>query len=141
MTIKTFVDTNILVYSVDRHNPRKQRQARHLLAQLGREHAGVISTQVLQEFYVAAVKKLGIAPLNAKAMLDALAFFETVIVDVVQIRNAIDCSILNRLSFWDSLIIASAERARCSRIWSEDFNHGQVLCGVTAVNPFVEMSA
>lgn len=138
MTIKTFVDTNVLVYSIDRHNPRKQRQARALLAQLEHEHTGVISTQVLQEFYVASVKKLGVDPLKAKAMLEALTFFETVIVDIVQIRNAVDCSILNRLSFWDGLIIASAERARCSRLWSEDFNHGQTLCGVTVVNPFAE---
>ncbi|MBI2440216.1 MAG: PIN domain-containing protein [Lentisphaerae bacterium] len=137
LTIKTFIDTNMLVYSIDRHNPRKQRQARILLTQLERERTGVISTQVMQEFYVAAVKKLNVEPLNAKAMLEALTFFEIVIVDIGQIRNAIDCSILNRISFWDSLIIASAERSRCFRVWSEDFNHGQILRGVTIVNPFI----
>lgn len=137
MIPKTFLDTNIIVYSVDRHEPRKRDKARSLLARLESDHAGVVSTQVLQEFYVTAVKKLGVPPLDAKAMMEALTCFELVVVGLDQIRHAADCSILNRISFWDGLIIASAEAARCTRVWSEDLSSGQTLRGVTVINPFL----
>ena len=51
------------------------------------------------------------------------------------IKEAIDCSIINRLSFWDALIIAAAESAKCERLWTEDLNHGQIVRGVRIENP------
>ena len=51
------------------------------------------------------------------------------------LREAIDCSIINRLSFWDALIVVSAESARCEILWTEDLNHGQVIRGVHIENP------
>ena len=136
MNGKTFIDTNVFLYSVDGRDPRKQRRAREVLRKLLSENGGVISTQVLQEFYVAATRKLGIAPLVAKSLLEPFSALEVVTVDMDLIREAIDCSILNQISFWEGLIVVSAEKARCARVWTEDLNTGQAIRGVRIENPF-----
>jgi predicted nucleic acid-binding protein len=97
----------------------------------------VISTQVMQEFYVAATRKLGVPPLAAKGVLKTFSVFDTVQVSPAIIQDAVDCSILNQLSFWDSLILAAAASAGCSTVLSEDMNPGQVVLGVKVQNPFV----
>jgi len=89
----------------------------------------------MQEFYVTTVKKLGADPLLIKDILHAYERFETVIITPDSIRDAIDCSIINRLSFWDALIVVAAESARCEKLWSEDLNDGQVIRGVQIENP------
>lgn len=132
---KVFIDTNILVYSLDRFDPIKQKKCRSLLKTLADDFQGVISTQVTQEFYVTTVKKLGADPLLIKDILHAYERFETVIITPDTIRDAIDCSIINRLSFWDALIVVAAESARCEKLWSEDLNDGQVIRGVQIENP------
>ncbi len=96
----------------------------------------MISTQVLQEFYVVAVRKLGIDPIMGKNLIHAMRHYETVVVDEALIEEAVDCSILNRLSFWDALVIVSAEKAHCQFLWTEDLNHGQIIRGVKIENPF-----
>jgi predicted nucleic acid-binding protein len=134
---KVFLDTNLLVYALDKADPVKQTRARSLLQSLQRDDLyGVISTQILQEFYVVSTKKLRLDPLLAKSILHTFANFETVLVSPELIGQAIDCSILNRLSFWDALVVVSAESACCEKIWSEDLNHGQTIRGVTIENPF-----
>ena len=99
------------------------------------ENSGVISTQVLQEFYVAATAKLGADPLLVKDILRSLERLETVVVSPMLIKEAIDCSLINRLSFWDALIVVTAESAHCEILWTEDLNHGQVIRGVRIENP------
>ena len=136
MNGKTFIDTNVLVYSVDRHSPEKQRRAREILRTIEREGGGVISTQVVQEFYVTATRKLGIDPFEAKGLLEPLSALEIVTADIALIKEAVDCSILNRISFWDALIVISAEKARCARLLTEDMNAGQTIRGVRIENPF-----
>ena len=133
---KIFIDTNILVYCIDHHDPAKQKASRLLLQTLGNDHSGVISTQVMQEFFVVGTKKLAADPLLVKDILHSFENFETVIVTPEIIKEAIDCSIINRLSFWDALIVATAESAKCERIWTEDLNHGQVIRGVKIENPY-----
>ena len=96
---------------------------------------GVISTQAMQEFYVAATKKLGADPLVVKDILNSLERFETVNIMPAIIKEAIDCGIINRLSFWDALIVAAAESANCGKIWSDDLNDGQIIRGVRIENP------
>ena len=96
----------------------------------------MISTQILQEFFVAATRKIGVPPLAAKGVLKTLAVFETVQVSPALIQDAIDCSILNQVPFWDSLILAAAASAGCSRVLSEDLNPAQVILGVRVQNPF-----
>lgn len=133
---KSFLDTNILIYTADHRNKRKRDTARNLVKDIVRNGNGVISTQVMQEFYVAATKKLSIRALQAKKLLHGWENFEVVMVSPVMIRDAIDCSILNQLSFWDALIVMAAEKARCDLLYSEDLNHDQVINGVKIQNPF-----
>ena len=137
---KIFVDTNILIYAADAAEPGKQRKSQALLRSLCDERIGVISTQIMQEFYVIAVRKLGIDPILAKSLIHALQKYETVVVDAALIEEAVDCSILNRLSFWDALIVASAEKANCQFLWTEDLHHGQVIRGVKIENPFLDLT-
>ena len=132
---KVFVDTNVLVYSMDKFDPGKKSRCRRLLASLTGELRGVISTQVMQEFFVAVTRKLGVDVLLAKDILHSFEHFEVVIVTPDMIKDAVDCSVINRLSFWDALIVVAAESARCERIWTEDLNHGQIIRGVRIDNP------
>lgn len=136
MTSKKFLDTNILVYAVDRHDKTKQLKSRNLLKSLAEENLGVLSTQVLQEFFVTLTKKLGVDPLAAKDILSSFEHFEVVTVNAQLINEAIDISIINIISFWDSLIMAAAKSANCDEVLTEDLNHGQIIKGVRVVNPF-----
>ena len=132
---KVFIDTNILVYAMDAFDTAKQKRCRDLLRSLNSDVRGVISTQVMQEFYVTVTKKLGADPLVVKDLLNAFERFDTVIVTPEIVKDAIDCSILNRLSLWDALIVVAAESARCEKIWTEDLNDGQIIRGVRVENP------
>lgn len=137
MMSKIFIDTNILVYSMDRHAPEKRENCRSLLKKVVREFTGVISTQVMQEFYVAGTQKLKAYPLTVKDILHAMQRFEVVIITPEIIKEAIDCSIIARISFWDALIVTAAENARCEKLWSEDLNNGQIIRGVRIENPLL----
>lgn len=132
---KVFIDTHILVYAMDALDPARQKRSRELLSRLNADIRGVISTQVLQEFYVTATRKLDADPLVVKQLLNAFERFETVVITPEMIKEAIDCSILNRLSLWDALIVVAAESARCEKIWTEDLNEGQIIRGVRVMNP------
>jgi len=132
---RVFLDSNILVYAQDAGSPDKQRKSREVIAALVESGDGVISTQVVQEFYVTATRKIGVPPLVAKGVLKTFAVFEIVQVSPLLIQEAVDCSILNQLSFWDSLILAAAASAGCSTIYSEDLNPGQSILGVKVQNP------
>lgn len=131
---KIFLDTNILAYALDRDGGEKRSVARRLLQTVA--DTSVVSTQVLQEFYVVATRKLGVEPTLAKSIVHSFRRFETVTVTADLIEAAADCSIVHQLSFWDALIVVTAEAARCSELWTEDLNPGQVIRGVKVVNPF-----
>ena len=132
---KIFLDTNILTYAQDADAPDKQHRSRQVIGDLAQSADGVISTQVMQEFFVTATRKLGMPPLGAKAVLKTFALFEVVQVSPALIHDAVDCSILNELSFWDSLILAAAAAAGCATVYSEDLDAGQTILGVTVQNP------
>ncbi len=136
MIAKTFIDTNILIYAMDNKNKEKKNKAREILKGLQEEKNGVISTQIIQEFYVVATKKLSIQPLLVKSIIHSLNNFEVVTVNHPLIEEAIDCSILNEVSFWDGLVIVSAELSKCAYLLSEDLNHGQIIRNVKIANPF-----
>ncbi len=133
---KVFVDTNILAYALDLSDKKRQKKCRESLKQLVTENNGVLSTQVLQEFYVVATKKLGVEPLQAKGLLHSFENYELVTVTSSHIKEAIDCSVINQISFWDALIVVAAESAKCEKIWTEDLNHGQIINGVQIENIF-----
>ena len=133
---KAFIDTNVLIYAQDPRSPTKQRKSRELLAMHEHNGSGVISTQVLQEFYVITTMRFALPPLAAKRMVQDLQIFEVVTVAPSLIERAIDTSILNQISFWDGLIVAAAESAHCSLLVTEDLNHGQLIDGLRVENPF-----
>ena len=132
---KVFLVANILVYAQDKDSPAKRRRSREVIAALAVAGTGVISTQVIQEFYVAATRKLGVAPLAAKSVLHTFKVFEIVQTSPDLIEDAIDCSVLNRISFWDALIVAAAASSGCEVVYSEDLNPGQTIQGVRIENP------
>lgn len=137
MAGKIFLDANLLVYAQDDGSPQKRRRSREVIAQVAGSGDGVISTQVMQEFFVAATRKLGVPPLAAKAALKTFSVFEVVQVSPPLVHDAIDCSVLSALSFWDALILAAAASAGCGALYTEDMNPGQVILGVRVENPLV----
>ena len=95
----------------------------------------VISTQVLQEFYVAATVKLHVDPLLVKSIIHMFENMDVVVVGKDVINEAVDTSLQYKLSFWDSLIVVSAESAKCELLYTEDLNEGQIIRSVKIVNP------
>jgi predicted nucleic acid-binding protein len=127
--MKAFFDTNILVYLFDTGAPAKQRKARSFFTQHSLARATLLSTQVLQEFYVAVTRKLA-TPLDLDTAYQAvreLAVMPAIRVDVPLILSAIQLSRSKRLSFWDALIIRSALEGGASILYSEDMQDGQAF--------------
>jgi predicted nucleic acid-binding protein len=69
-------------------------------------------------------------------MLDAVGWIRVVGTDTGTVRRAVEARAQYGVHFYDGMIIAAAERARCARIWSEDLNPGQTYFGVRVENPF-----
>ena len=133
---KIFLDTNVLLYTLDQNDKERRAQARMILRRVIEDDNPVISTQILQELYVGGTSKLGVDPLLAKSIVHSFENMEVVQVDPHLIGEAIDVSILNQISFWDALVVAAAESAKCSTLYSEDLNPGQIIRGVRIENPF-----
>jgi predicted nucleic acid-binding protein len=133
---KVFLDTNVLVYAIDRHDRRKRERCRELIRRLATTRSGALSTQVMQEFFVVATRKLGVDPLQAKGMLGGFGNFEIVEITPRRVYDAIDCSVIDQLSFWDALIVVCAEAASCEILATEDLSHDRVLRGVRVASPF-----
>ncbi len=134
---KVFFDTNILVYQIDNRNLKKRAICRDLFKESASKGEAAVSTQVLQEFYVTATVKLLVNPLLAKSLLRIMENLEVVTVGKDLINEAVDVSLLHKISFWDSLIVVAAESAACELLYSEDLNAGQVIRNVRVVNPFM----
>lgn len=136
MSARSFVDTNVLVYTDDADSPDKQLTALDLVADLRREGRGVLSTQVLQEYFVAATRKLGVQERVARRKVELFAGLDLQVIDLTDVLAAADLQIVHRLSYWDSLILASAKRSGCTVLYSEDLDSGSTLAGVEIRNPF-----
>ena len=108
---KIFLDTNLLVYTVDMHEKSKQLSARKVLKAVVENDVPVISTQVLQEFYSAATTKLKLDKIAAKNIMHNFHHMEIVQVDLELIEQGIDISIISQISFWHAVIVAAAEKA------------------------------
>lgn len=135
---KVFLDTNILVYTLDKADTAKRELARKILKRVVQEHQPVISTQVIKEFYVVATTKLKADPFAVKNIIRNFRNMEIVNNDLDLVEQAIDIGLASRLSFWDALIVAAAEKAKCELLLSEDMGNGQNYRGVRLVNPFLE---
>lgn len=131
-----FVDTNVLLYSVDARQARKQEQARLWLEALWESGAGRLSWQVLHEFYANAVRKTGVAPGPAQKIVEAFARWRPVEMNLGLIQRGWHWMDKAGVSYWDSLILAAAEQAGCSWMLSEDFQSGRAYGSVTVINPF-----
>lgn len=137
--MRAFFDTNVLVYLFDADAPEKQARARELLEHEVTEGHAVLSTQVLQEFYVAVTRKLA-TPLDPHTAVQALQYLAQLPVSQVDkdlVLNAAQRAQRDRLSFWDSLIVETALNAGADRLYSEDLQDGRVLDGLVVVNPFL----
>jgi predicted nucleic acid-binding protein len=137
MTAPVFVDSNIFLYAVDDADPRKQRVARDWRAELWKSRRGRVSFQVLNEFYVNAVRLNPAASDEARAEVRDLLAWNPVIVDATLIERGWKLQDRYHLSYWDSLIVAAAKAASCRYLLTEDLQSGQELDGVEVVNPFV----
>jgi len=138
MTVKTFVDTNVLVYAYDRGAGLKHEQALSLIEGLWMEGNGAISTQVLQEFYVNVRRKTKnpISHNQARALITDYMSWNPVINDGATMLDAIDVEQRFKLSFWDAMIVVAAQKSGASVLLSEDFNNGQKFGPVQVRNPF-----
>jgi predicted nucleic acid-binding protein len=132
---RTFLDTNVLVYSVDNADTAKQRTARTLLAETADP---VVSAQVLNEFYVTITRKLqpAVAADTATEMVHRLARLSCVVIDAQLVQLAIVAGQRWQLPHWDALVIEAARQAACSRVLTEDLRAGAVYHGLAIENPF-----
>lgn len=137
MTERSFLDSNILLYADDASAGPKQTKAIELIEAGLRSRKAVISTQVLQEYYVNAVKKLRISPEIARASVEIFQTLPTNLIQCEDILAAIDLQRLHTISFWDCLIIRSAIQARCKILYSEDLQTGRRFGPLKIVNPFI----
>ncbi len=133
-----FVDTNVLLYAYDVSAGERHVRARELVGRLGRERMGVLSVQVLQEFYVNATRKIAepLSPASARERVLALARWRLYTPSAADVIAASEIAEQTRLSFWDAMIVRSATQMNCSVLWTEDLNDGQRVSGVELRNPF-----
>lgn len=134
--MRRFLDSNVLVYADDLDAGAKREQAREILAAALAAGDGVVSTQVLQEFFVISTRKLGVDPAVARRKVELVATLDLVRIDLDMVLAAIDLHRLHSLSFWDALIVRAAATAGCGVLVTEDLQHGQVIDGVRIENPF-----
>lgn len=139
MIARVFIDTNVLVYPYDRASPDKQMAARVLLARLVRARAGVISAQVLAEFFMTITRKLKAPVAFERAERRVINLSRTM--DVVPttdliVQEAIRGTSQHQFHFWDAMIWAAARLNQAPLLLSEDFQDGAFIEGVRIKNPF-----
>lgn len=139
MTDRYFLDTNVFVYELDRTNTRKQKLATELVERTLALRGGIVSYQVVQEFLSVALRKFP----NTLSAADARTYMDTVLMPICEIfpdsalfSDAISIAEQTGWRFYDSLIVASAARAKCKVLFSEDLQVGRKIRGVEIRNPF-----
>jgi predicted nucleic acid-binding protein len=138
MSGKIFIDSNIIVYAYDRHEPTKQAIAQTILTTAIKDESAILSVQVLGEFFVVVTRRIK-NPLSAKEaekIVHILSVLPVSEIDLSLVKRAIETQKEYGISYWDSLIIATAERAGCVKVLSEDLSEGQKYNNVLVENPF-----
>ncbi|MBI1896768.1 MAG: PIN domain-containing protein [Acidobacteria bacterium] len=133
-----FFDTNILIHADDRSDPKKRARAIALIAEHHRRRSSVLSLQVMQEYYAAVTRKLGVDPVIAQRKVEILARGKVVRFSERDVIAAIQLHRLTRISFWDAMIVHAARAAGAAVLYSEDLQHGSVIAEVPVVNPFLD---
>jgi predicted nucleic acid-binding protein len=136
MTARCFVDTNVLLYADDESAGPKRDRARELIREVMSAGTGVLSLQVLQEYFAVATKKLKIPAERARQRIELLSRLDVVNLGVEDLLSAIDLHRLHQFSIWDALIIRAALNAGCRVLYSEDLQEGRRIDGLAIVNPF-----
>src|SRR5580658_9642824 len=136
MPARSFFDTNVLIYADDQAVPAKQKRALDLVAEHRRTKTGVLSLQVLQEYFVTVTRKLQVDVRTARRKIELLAEFDVATPEVADILAAIDLHRLHGFSFWDALILRAAKQAGCRILFTEDMQQAREIDGVRIVNPF-----
>ena len=136
MSGREFIDTNVLIYADDARDPRKRDRARELIRGLMRDRRGVLSLQVLLEFFAAATRKLGMNGEDAKRRVVLYSRFDIVTLAPVDLFAAIDLHRLHHLSIWDCLIVRAALNGNCTTLHTEDLSAGHVIESLGISNPF-----
>ena len=137
MNGRTFLDTNVLIYAHDADAPAKNEIARKILRELWSERTGVLSVQVLQEFYVNVTRRIP-SPLSRDSARSIVETYATWCAETTpaEISSAFRIEDESRIGFWDALIISAAVKSGATRILSEDLNAGQRIAGILIENPF-----
>ena len=136
MSGREFIDTNVLVYADDARDPRKQSRARDLIRRLLRERRGVLSLQVLQEYFAAATRKLGLSSEDARRRVEVYTRFDVVTLHPSDLLAAIDLHRLHNLSVRDALVVRAALNGSCVTLHTEDMQPGYAIEQLTINNPF-----
>jgi predicted nucleic acid-binding protein len=141
MNGKTFIDTNVLIYAHDIDAGRKRQAAEEILRELWSERSGVLSVQVLQEFYVNATRKIP-TPLSKNLARSVVGAYGAWCVDTSpdEISYAFQIEDEARIGFWDALIVSLAVKCGAIRILSEDLNAGQRIAAIPIENPFAGLA-
>jgi predicted nucleic acid-binding protein len=140
MSARNFVDTNILIYAHDVDAGAKHQVAKTVLRELWSQRSGVLSMQVLQEFYVNVTRKIA-SPLPKDVARLVVNSYSVWCIETTpaEITTAFRIEDESRIGFWDALIVAAAVKCGALRILSEDLNAKQVVAGVRIENPFAEL--
>lgn len=138
MSVRVFVDTNVLVYAYDKHEPQKQRKAQRLLADGIEQENLFLSVQVLGEFFNVVTRHIPqpMSPDETQEIINSLSILPVQEIDLAMVNRAIDTHQTYQISYWDSLIVSAAERAGCTMIVSEDLSAGQAYHNIRIINPF-----
>ncbi|MES1241390.1 MAG: PIN domain-containing protein [Acidobacteriota bacterium] len=136
MTVRSFIDSNVLLYADDRNAGPKRDRARSLISAAMLARTGVLSLQVLQEYFSVATKKLGLSAEAARRKVALVSRLDVVILGVQDVLAAIDLHRLHGFSIWDALVIRAALNAGCRVLYSEDLQDGRRIEGLEIVNPF-----
>ncbi len=139
-TVRTFVDTNVWVYTHDAGDPAKRNRAREVLEA---DPDGLwTSAQVMGELYVTLTRKLAarMSPAAAGAVVHGLARLHVAPLGAAEVEDAIAISDRHQVSYWDALLLATARSVGCERLLTEDMASGAVIAGVRVEDPFVAPS-
>jgi predicted nucleic acid-binding protein len=134
---RTFLDTNILFYAEDRSEPTKQRKALDIIKSHLEQRTGVVSLQVLQEYFSTVTKKLRLDAGMLRNKIEIYSKFSVAEAGLSDIFAAIDMHRLHGFSFWDAMILRMAKQSGCRVLLSEDLQAGRFFEGIEIVNPFL----
>ncbi|MBX3167699.1 MAG: PIN domain-containing protein [Candidatus Eremiobacteraeota bacterium] len=136
MTSRSFLDTNILVYADDHDAPDKQAIAQRLLEEGRLSGNAVLSTQVLQEYFVTVTRKLGVPAEVARRKVTIYSRYHLCLIQAEDILAAIDLHRLHQYALWDALILRCALQTHCRVLYTEDLQHRSKVEGLLVLNPF-----